>query len=525
MSADGRGRALVTAAVLLAALAHAWLFREHLTDDAFIPFRYLDNLLAGHGLVYNPGERVWGFTNFLWIALLAAPIAAGSDPLLAARALGAAANAATLVWTLAFLCDGGGRTRRWNPAGAALLATSGPFLLQAASGLETALFSLLVLAALETWGRARRLGGSRPALAGAIAALALMTRPEASLLFALLVVDAILERRSSPLPLRRQLGGLLLGFAPLALAYEASMWSYYGALWPNSVDAKVGLSLEQLRRGLHYAAVFALNHPVFFVVPVAAAARWRATGPHERLLLRAAALFALYPAAAGGDWMLGYRLFHPLIVIGAALAPFVLAGVEAWARRFGFARVAAVGFTALLCAVNLAATFRDPHVELATRRTLVYDGVRIGEWMRANLPADSVLATNTAGTIPYFSRLRVIDMMGLNDRAIAKRRDLPEDWRGIEKGDGRYVLSLRPDFVQLGSYRGSPVPLFLSDIELYASPEFHRLYEYVRFEVEPGLELRIWRRRALPGEPLGAEELARIQRIAKRQLEISAFRY
>jgi hypothetical protein len=37
-----------------------------LCDDAFISFRYARNLLAGHGLVFNRGEFVEGYTNFLW---------------------------------------------------------------------------------------------------------------------------------------------------------------------------------------------------------------------------------------------------------------------------------------------------------------------------------------------------------------------------------------------------------------------------------------------------------------------------
>ena len=43
-----------------------------LTDDAFISFRYVRNLLEGNGLVFNPGEYVEGYTNFLWILELAA---------------------------------------------------------------------------------------------------------------------------------------------------------------------------------------------------------------------------------------------------------------------------------------------------------------------------------------------------------------------------------------------------------------------------------------------------------------------
>jgi len=43
-----------------------WSREPYLLDDAFISFRYARNLVEGHGLVYNPGERVEGYTNLLW---------------------------------------------------------------------------------------------------------------------------------------------------------------------------------------------------------------------------------------------------------------------------------------------------------------------------------------------------------------------------------------------------------------------------------------------------------------------------
>ena len=39
-------------------------------DDAFISFRYAANLAEGNGLVFNPGEYVMGYSNFLWVVLL-----------------------------------------------------------------------------------------------------------------------------------------------------------------------------------------------------------------------------------------------------------------------------------------------------------------------------------------------------------------------------------------------------------------------------------------------------------------------
>jgi hypothetical protein len=223
--------------------------------------------------------------------------------------------------------------------------------------------------------------------------------------------------------------------------------------------------------------------------------------------------------------MLGYRLLHPLIVLCASLVPFVLSGIEGRLLAPRRRRAALGALIAGFCLLGLAGSFRDPHVAVAMRPTRVLTAVRIGEWMRDNFPKGAVLATNTAGSIPYYSRLPVIDMMGLNDQTIARRRELPEGWKGIEKGDGRYVLSRRPDYIQLGSFLGSPAPLFLSDIELFESEEFHRRYQLLSFEIDPETTLRIWRRREQERAPLDAAERERTLRLARRQLERSAFRY
>ncbi|MCC6188386.1 MAG: hypothetical protein IT318_05100, partial [Anaerolineales bacterium] len=52
-------------ALLLPALALAarLLAGPRTIDDAFITFRYARNLLAGSGLVFNPGENVLGTTT------------------------------------------------------------------------------------------------------------------------------------------------------------------------------------------------------------------------------------------------------------------------------------------------------------------------------------------------------------------------------------------------------------------------------------------------------------------------------
>ena len=80
---------------LLAFLAYG--ARRFLLDDAFISFRYARNLLEGNGLVWNPGERVEGYSNFLWVLELAGIWAAtGVPPEEAAWWLSVAYTVATL---------------------------------------------------------------------------------------------------------------------------------------------------------------------------------------------------------------------------------------------------------------------------------------------------------------------------------------------------------------------------------------------------------------------------------------------
>src|ERR1700689_4240051 len=62
-------------------------------DDAFITLRYVKNFVEGNGIVYNVGERVEGYTHFLWLMLVAVSKAIGFDPVDASMWLGIAAYA------------------------------------------------------------------------------------------------------------------------------------------------------------------------------------------------------------------------------------------------------------------------------------------------------------------------------------------------------------------------------------------------------------------------------------------------
>ena len=89
------------AAVILLAFVHNASQYHFLGDDAFISFRYAQNLVEGHGLVWNPGEAVEGYTNFLWVLLMATGIVGGIEPERLSVALGIASGLGVLSLVLA----------------------------------------------------------------------------------------------------------------------------------------------------------------------------------------------------------------------------------------------------------------------------------------------------------------------------------------------------------------------------------------------------------------------------------------
>ena len=78
---------VVAAGILLALQMSYWWYT---VDDAYISYRYAENAAKGLGFVFNPGERVEGFTNFLWTLLLAVAFKLGADTVIASKILGAA---------------------------------------------------------------------------------------------------------------------------------------------------------------------------------------------------------------------------------------------------------------------------------------------------------------------------------------------------------------------------------------------------------------------------------------------------
>ena len=353
--------------------------RTWTSEDAFIYYRVVDQLLAGHGPVFNAGERVEAYTGPLWLGLLAVARAvapAGVELESMSVAIGLALSvggllsavlAARRLWSPA-PSAGSRRGPLMLPLGALVVAALPPFCDFATSGLETGLafawlggsFLGLVAVGSPAGGERRHPARARYGLAVALG-VGPLVRPELAILAAaFLVVLAILER---PIPPRRALG-LLASAAAIPLVYQLFRMGYFGSLLPNTALAKEAGAAYWARGWSYLANLFV---PYALWLPVAAllawavlSARdlWRASGRERALLvaapIAAGALQALYIVRLGGDYM------HARMLLPAVFAVLMPVAVVAATRRLVTALLAAVIVPwAIVSAFTLRASAED----------------------------------------------------------------------------------------------------------------------------------------------------------------------
>ena len=124
----------------------AWSHR-FIQDDAFISFRYADNFVRGKGLVWNTGEKVEGYTNFLWTILISVPLYLNLDAVKFSFVLGVFLFVLSLYFTyrlaLTLL-----RSQHLAILAVLLLGTNYSFSSYATGGMETQLQTCLFVASL-----------------------------------------------------------------------------------------------------------------------------------------------------------------------------------------------------------------------------------------------------------------------------------------------------------------------------------------------------------------------------------------
>ena len=410
-----------------------------LDDDQMISMRYARFLAHGEGLVWNPGERVEGYSNLLWTLLMALihwlPIPANLIAL-PVKLLAWLAGCGLILTSEQLLLRFWPKPGLARPALLIALALHIDVVFWSANGFETtllaALFVLVIVRLLDERERSPR------PLTYFLLALIPLVRSDALHVWAAAAVVAV--GLSTTWRDRWQIG-LVLGLALLPAGFHFLFrYAYYGDWFPNTYYLKVvgipGLAqigLDYLVRFIRFNGLPALLALIGLVV----------YPDKKKWLLGATFVVAgAYSIRVGGDtFRFGRFLAHllPLLFV-LALAPLQKLTARKWLQLAGLALffVGAAGTS--VRRFDYVSFNGSPLLTIPTALAI-----------REHTMPDARVAVLAAGIVPYFSERYTIDLLGKSDPYIAKLDPAPRwegpSWMGHNKFDIDYSLALGPDVV------------------------------------------------------------------------------
>ncbi|MEV6619528.1 hypothetical protein AB0M83_12800 [Amycolatopsis sp. NPDC051106] len=467
LDTDRGWRGFVLTLTLGLSLLHQLLFAT-VTEDALVSFRYAQNIADGNGPVFNPGERVEGYTNFLWLVLIALPRAAfGADVQTTAVVFGvlAALGCVLLSYLLVNrIVAGAGAEPRpaIGIAAAVLTASAGGLAVYGPSGSEVPLFVLLLLAVCYS------LAARRPVVAGVLVAFAVMTSPEGLVVAVLgglwLAGAALRKKHSWWAPVGYVLGALV--FLIPRLAWRATFYQHF---LPAPLAAKLGGPFgSQVAAGWPYLSGFALAHQGFLLLGLVAAVAlllrrtqpakapvvtepafrgFRVAEPPARgeapvvtavearaliwLLFAVAATVAAAAVLIGGDPGPSWRLLAPVppLIAVAAVSAYGVLTVDAdakpsprpmaWSAATRLVPVTACGLAGIAVLVSVFSP--DMLDRVRDWRAHGTELTEIGGWLGRYLPPGSVVSAAAPGALAaHGGQLLIIDVLGRTDDHIAR---------------------------------------------------------------------------------------------------------
>lgn len=414
--------------------------------------------MNGEGLVYNPGEYVEGYTNFLW-TLITAPFTKVSlvDVSILSSSLGLIISMANILLVALI-------SRQFNSAAVSylkylvllpplFLALDDSIAFWAIGGMEFPMYTLFILGIVYNYFR---LNENKKHLYYLIVFLMLctLTRPEGNMIFVITFVHMVLFRKKI-LNFPRIIITIIVSYALFCLAYYGFKYLFYGQLVPNTFYAKGVTDIKMnLVLGAKYLALCTGTRMYIFVfilfIPFKEAIR------ESRLsyLIGFSAVYVTYLVMVGGDWMIANRFFVPVLPILYILSVigflnFVLKIKEYYkdeTRALKAARITAITISILLFILTLS--FLEYRQLIIKDNNAKYEmqWSMFGKWLKMNAPPETVIAVGPAGKIPYYSELYTVDMWGLNNDYISKTESKRLQ-AGHKKFDFEYVLSLNPMYI------------------------------------------------------------------------------
>lgn len=470
-------KAAAAAALIPALIAYSLICRHlnFVQDDAFIAYRYVANFLDGHGLVFNYGEYVEGYTSFGWVALMSLFGSVGLDYIVISRLLGWLFGAGAILMTFQISKKVVGGDRPWFALIPVwLVAMNFAHAYWSQAGLETAAFAFFTLLSVYWYFR-------RDWLLIWSLTLGTLLRPEGALVAIILVlIDTMLERRIFGFAFAASLAALIalipqIGFKLL----------YYGDLLPNPFYAKTAWSWQQVTNGAGYVGLFFKHYGFLGIGVLLAALLVRRLPRAAAVLLLFFCLYTVYILLVGGDVLSVHRFFLPLFGISAILTMLPL-----WRLTVHFRKELsyAAGFALAVCLLLVTVYVPLDYVSTfgVRERTFTVRMNALAEDMSATVPGRFSAATTTIGSFGYaLTGHRVIDMLGLTDTVVSRHAERPavaptSTWKE-QRYNSRYILEQAPDFIVFSTGVKPSAP---AELDIVRFPQFFDCYRLVDWPYE-----------------------------------------
>ena len=511
---------LVTAFILLAMvglfLKNIWEVR-FIQDDAYTSFRYVKNFVNGDGLVFNPGERVEGYTNFLWVILLSLPMflnklfPLGLKIENIAQILSITFSCVAIIETyylsrIVVLHDSGRGSaasnivvKLENLVPPFLMVYSVPLLYWGVSAMETSLFVSLSLLSIIVY--LKNLSSGKPnKIFIAVSVLNSLLRPEGTFCFGMIMLHQFLTSFLSPNDktfsdrFRSSLDKKLLTeisfYSIPIIIYVCFRLIYYGYPLPNTYYAKTEFTAAFITRGWNYFWNFAKSNLLFgtlLFLPLVLLGL-RELRSKISLLYGFTICWIVAIVIIGGDVLPIQRFFLPVMPIIFIL---ITKSVSHLIHKAVIKSKVFRNLSRLVCFSAIVTwgifVYNNQYPEMLIKRAyesgLVSKMKVYASWVKHQMEINNrkmKVAMSTIGAFSFYSDAHVIDLVGLTDSYVAHHPlevngiddELPVLWKERHY-NAQYVLSEKPDYI---IFPAGAKPTAFAECAIFVQPEFKEKY-------------------------------------------------
>ena len=488
---------------------------KFIQDDAFTSLRYVQNFVDGNGLVFNIGERVEGYTNFLWVLLLSAVSflahALNLNLPLVAQVLSTLFGVLLLVSTyllakkiIAKNYSGSIISSLLALSAPAMVLFTTPFIYWSVSGMETPLFVSLTLLSVYYFIDYEE-QGKRNAFV-IVSVLNSFLRPEGMFFFILLMSFKLIKNffsaeefklsKKIKLSFDSSIKKSLIIYAVPVIAYIIFRLLYYGYPFPNTFYAKTEFTTQFLTRGWNYYINFLEEYLLFglFYVPVLIQLMRSKTNTKENILIGFALVYTIAIIVIGGDVLPVNRFFLTIMPLFFIL--FINSTTEL-IEEFLKGKVNLIAKYSLVIILLAYSVINYQHnlpvmMEKRAYETGLVTKMKIYAELLNTVRKDKIkiksknkikttsVAMSTIGAFSFYSGARVIDLVGLTDEYVAHNPievegiddELPVIWKERHYNAG-YVLSEKPDYI---IFPAGAKPSAFAECAIYVQEEFRKNY-------------------------------------------------